>query len=194
MLLKMRKGNKMDFTGFRKDLEDLSLAKLALEIAKDNFIKEATDEHNLDRIVAENELKRLQDIVSGYTLVQALETGALIRLVNLTPHPINVVTADGDTIVIKPEKVSIRVPSRVTYKGFKVLKDGSDSLIRFNQIEFSETEDLPKVESDIIYIVSLPTLLMLQDSRCDLVAPDTDAGAIRDEKGHIQAVLGFVYL
>lgn len=60
-----------------------------------------------------------------------------------------------------------------------------------------EPTDLPQYERGVWLIVSLPVLMALGAAgvqRSDLIAPDTGSTAIRDDKGQIKAVRGFVRL
>lgn len=52
--------------------------------------------------------------------------------------------------------------------------------------------DLPEPKLDTIYIVSGMVLAALNGSRPDVYAPDIGPDAIRNDKGHIIAVIGLV--
>lgn len=105
------------------------------------------------------------------------------EFINLTPHAINVQTEDGETLTIEPSGTIARV------------KMGRRKIGEYNGIPLTElyiqsVEGLPSPQRGIIYIVSGMVASNLKD-RNDVVAPDTDA-AIRNDKGHIVAVPGFV--
>jgi hypothetical protein len=53
-------------------------------------------------------------------------------------------------------------------------------------------DGLPEPQDGVIFVVSGMVLDALGSTRPDVVAPDTGADAIRNEKGHIVAVMGFV--
>lgn len=60
-----------------------------------------------------------------------------------------------------------------------------------------DARDLPPATEGVCWIVSLPALMGLAAaglSRPDIYAPDTSAGALRDQDGQILGVEGFVQL
>lgn len=111
-----------------------------------------------------------------------------IKLVNLLPHPINVLLPDGTMIEIpRGEQVY-----RLTEKDEPV---GAIGGIPLKKRTFTATplEDTPGT----VYIVSLPAAMGLKVagfkfSHALIVCPDTGADAIRDEQGNIKAVRGFI--
>ena len=107
-----------------------------------------------------------------------------MKLVNLTPHKLNIVTDNGN-IEIEPSGTIARVkPTTVrigTVNGIDVVKT-----------TFGEVEGLPSPEKDTVYIVSTLVLNALKGSRPDVVAPDTGPeSAIRDESGRIVGIRRF---
>ena len=102
---------------------------------------------------------------------------------NLTPHPLNVLDANGVEHVFMPTtlaaRVAVSVEAREPVEGFRVSSQS-----------FGEVENLPAQEG-VTYIVSALVLSALKGSRSDVVAPDTGPTAIR-ENGQIKAVRGFV--
>ena len=103
-------------------------------------------------------------------------------LVNLTPHTINV-ERDGEIIAIPPSGQVARVVREESISspvmGFSVAK-----------ATLKEVAGLPQPQEGHWFVVS--AMVAQATDRADLVCPDTGPGAIRDEKGHIVAVRGFV--
>ena len=102
----------------------------------------------------------------------------MLKFVNATPHPI--VLNDGR--VFEPSGVLPRVSQFIS---------SFDSNLIATQ-SFGEIQGLPEPEAGVIYIVSAMVLSAAKD-RVDLVAPATNhQETIRNEKGHIVSVPGFV--
>ena len=103
---------------------------------------------------------------------------------NLAPHPLNVLDANGVEHVFMPTtlaaRVAVSVETREPVEGFRVSSQS-----------FGEVENLPAQQDGVTYIVSAIVLAALKGSRSDVVAPDTGPTAIR-ENGQIKAVRGFV--
>ena len=95
---------------------------------------------------------------------------------NFTPHAINL----NDGTVIESEGIA-RVAAKFTeFDENKICSQ-----------EFGEVEGLPEKEEGVLIIVS--SLVMQASDRDDLVAPATGhPECIRDEKGRIVSVPGFV--
>ena len=105
-----------------------------------------------------------------------------MNFVNLTPHDINVV---GLGTIPASGKVA-----RVTTN---IIDVGARGGIRLRAQVRTGIENLPAPAADTTYVVSGMVLDALGNSRKrDVVAPDTGGDAVRNEKGHIVAVLGFV--
>src|SRR5690554_5718483 len=45
------------------------------------------------------------------------QQGDTMRIVNLTPHPVTLVTAGGDEVVVQPEATPVRIPATTTPAG-----------------------------------------------------------------------------
>ena len=102
----------------------------------------------------------------------------MLKFVNATPHPI--VLNDGR--VFEPSGVLPRVS--------QVISSFDTDLIATQS--FGEIQGLPAPEAGVIYIVSAMVLSAAKD-RHDLVAPATNHElTVRNEKGHIVSVPGFV--
>ena len=107
-----------------------------------------------------------------------------MNFINLTPHAITVATGDEST-TFAPSGMVARVATIRT----EVAPVGGFRLVTSN---FGEVIDLPSPQEGTAFIVSALVLSALGGSRGDVVAPDTGADAVRNDKGHIVAVRGFV--
>src|SRR5690606_18546828 len=86
-----------------------------------------------------------------------------MRIVNLTPHPVTLVTANGDEVVIQPEETPVRIPTTATpageVNGIPVVEErlgDADSV-------------LPAPQPGVVYVVSRP--VAERANRPDLVVP-----------------------
>jgi len=108
-------------------------------------------------------------------------------IVNLTPHPISLANEAGEvTETIAPHPAgparckTQSVPTGRDVEGVKVFRN-----------TFGNVEGLPAPTEGFSYIVSSIVLAAVDDSRVDVVAPDTGPTAVRDENGRILAVRQF---
>lgn len=106
-----------------------------------------------------------------------------MTIINATPHNITVIRG-GENVVFETSGIIARVSSSYTSM------EPIDGFVIEHQT-FGEIEGLPAEESGIFYIVSA-MVLGANNTRKDLLAPNTGASAVRNEKGHIVAVQGFV--
>ena len=115
-----------------------------------------------------------------------------IKIVNLTPHAIVLQHSDGKQTTFpapakdengKQEIARVSVVSALigNYAGADVFRSA-----------FVEVIGLPAQEDGTYYIVSGMVLSELNGSRPDVIAPKTDDTAIRNEKGHVVAVTGWL--
>jgi len=102
-----------------------------------------------------------------------------MKVINCTPHPIKVRRNDGSEIVFEPSGILPRVSTIETLAG----EIKGIPCVTQTQGEIS---GLPEPETGTVFMVS--ALVFNASDRRDLIAPDTGKGAIRDEKGRIQAV------
>jgi len=107
----------------------------------------------------------------------------MTKFINLTPHDITVV-ADGREMKIPASGQVARVATTEKVVGEI---DGIPIIKR----EFGEIENLPAPTGGTVFIVSSLVLSAVKN-RTDVVAPDTGATAVRDDKGQIVAVTRFV--
>ena len=112
-----------------------------------------------------------------------------MNLVNLTPHPIVLLGADGNYHAIPASGAVARVSSA---PGALEAVAGVPVPVAGRQT-FGAVEGLPAPVEGVIYIVSALVLARCGD-RDDVVGPGTgpNDGAIRNEKGHVVAVTRLV--
>lgn len=133
-----------------------------------------------------------------------------MKLVNLTPHPIRLVTGgtgwnfgewlieellpEGLARLSSEDKKDGELPVDLADDGelWRTVPDGVGYIPVFVR-EFGEITGLPESAEGVIYITSA---LVAQEAakrgRRDVLAPDTGPSAVRDENGHIVAVRGLV--
>ena len=103
-----------------------------------------------------------------------------MRIVNLTPHPLNLMPEgpDGPTVTIPPSGLVARCAvDRVQVDTVTV--DGI--AVPVNQTRFGEVSDLPNPQPDTIYIVSALVAQAVPDRQDVFIVDD----AVRDEQGRI---------
>lgn len=100
----------------------------------------------------------------------------MIKLVNLTPHAVNVIGENGETIMtIQPSGMVVRCSvTRVQV--------GKINGIPVNRTQFGAVEGLPESQPDTVYIVSALVAQAVAGARDDVVIPDD---AVRDEQGRV---------
>lgn len=98
-------------------------------------------------------------------------------LVNLIPHPLNIAGVEY------PPSGQV---ARVTLLHQQMVGEVNGAIVMQNY--FGEVENLPDPKENTVYIVSGLVLAHLNGERDDVLAPDTGATAIRDEKGRIIGV------
>ena len=104
----------------------------------------------------------------------------MATLVNLTPHILNIIAADGSTVYIPPD-------------GNRIARVGSISSIvatvngiNINKQTFGKVVDLPDAQDDVVYIVSRMVKDRVPD-RDDVVVPGVP---FRDTDGKIIGAWG----
>jgi len=111
-----------------------------------------------------------------------------MKLINLTPHTINIINEEGKEFSIPPSGQVMRVSQELYRTAPLYTSIGPVDTWVF---EGFKKVELPPREGGKIYLVSLPTLIALKAQgvrRPDIVAPDTGKGAVRNEKGQVIAV------
>jgi hypothetical protein len=107
----------------------------------------------------------------------------MVKLVNLTPHPVVLVTSDGRHISLPSEGV-VRVREVVEEVG-KLEVDGVVIPLRRKFLS-GELEGLPQPEEGTVYIVSFIAAQKAWElGRTDVMAP---GDPVRNEQGHIVGV------
>lgn len=109
----------------------------------------------------------------------------MTKVINLTPHAITLQVGDVAT-TFQPSGTVARVqqetlPMRLTVAGGQV-----------HTSSFGEVLDIPQPQLGTYYIVSGMVLSALNGARADVIAPKTDTTAIRNDKGHIISVTGWL--
>ena len=123
-------------------------------------------------------IKNGVDLTKG---IANLVTGG--NLVNLTPHPVNIILDGQDPIVIPPAG---GVTPRVTSTSITVAPG-------FNTTVMGDVTDLPDKVDGVLLIVGALVRSTCPD-RDDLVGPDTSpTGAVRDAAGMIIGARGFQF-
>lgn len=106
-----------------------------------------------------------------------------MKLVNLTPHELNIKT-DRGVLSVKPSGTVARASVRQVKAG-SINVDGFE--IPVVRTKFGEVTGIPEPKEGTIYLVSSLVCSRMPE-RPDVLAPDTGSSAIRDENGRIQAV------
>ena len=102
----------------------------------------------------------------------------MLKIINATPHEIKM----NDGRIFEPSGILPRVN--------QTMSEFDDNGIAIQS--FGEVEGLPEPTPEVVYIVSAMVLSAAKD-RKDLVAPATNhKNTVRNEKGHIVSVPGFV--
>jgi hypothetical protein len=118
-----------------------------------------------------------------------------VRIINLTPHELNVCDSEGKIILSIPPPKDVPIP-RVQVRSEIVGEVETDGVkIPVRRVVYGDTENLPPPEEGTIYVVSTFVTLALREKgvkRKDLLSPDTNVdSAVRDSSGR---VLGVKYL
>ena len=103
----------------------------------------------------------------------------MANLINLTPHMINVLHADGSISNIASSGLARCAEQRV--------KHGSIDGIELYAVSYGEVSGLPEQVEDTFYIVSMPVRLALPE-RKDLLSPGE---LVRDSEGKPIGCKGF---
>ena len=107
----------------------------------------------------------------------------MAKILNLTPHEINLVLDDGRKIIFPPTDMVARVELQ------HEIVDHIDGIPVF-QTNVGAVKDLPDPEDGTLYIVSSLVLGNCQDHK-DLISPNTGGNAIRNSYNQVLAVRGF---
>ncbi|WP_077616859.1 hypothetical protein [Caenibacillus caldisaponilyticus] len=104
-----------------------------------------------------------------------------MKIVNLTPHSINLMPngADGTEIIIPPSGTVARCATNRVQVG---TVDIDGVTISINRTQFGEVEGLPDPQPDTVYIVSSLVAQAVKGQRVDVLIVDD---AVRDDQGRI---------
>ena len=107
-----------------------------------------------------------------------------MNIINLTPHP----------IVLDIDSVQTTFPTSGTVARVSQVPVGTGLFLAGAEISTSTfgAVEMPTAKDGTMFIVSAMVLTALGNSRLDVIAPKTDATAIRNEAGHIIAVRGWL--
>ena len=111
-----------------------------------------------------------------------------MKIVNLTPHPVTLVSASGVETVIAPEPNPVRVAST---PGVCLDEEAAalGPVALYSASTWGEVEGLPEPQPGTIYVVS-GVVADRCPGREDVFHPATGPadGALRDESGRVRAV------
>jgi hypothetical protein len=96
-----------------------------------------------------------------------------VKIVNCTPHTINIKREDDSFLKVPPSGTIARVSSKQS------IAERLNGFVVYNT-KFGEVENLPDPEEGTIYLVSRVLLTSLNGSRSDCFSP---GNLLRDEKG-----------
>src|SRR5690554_946847 len=89
--------------------------------------------------------------------------GSHVQITNLTPHPVTLVTANGDEVVVPPENSPVRIPTTTT-------PVGDVNGIPLVEEALGDADDvLPAPQPGVVYIVARP--VAERANRPDLLVP-----------------------
>ena len=111
-----------------------------------------------------------------------------IKLVNKTPHVLNLVTEDGARISLEPVLPTPRVSSSSVKTATSMISDenGIEHTIVREAPVFGEVVDLPEPQEGVLYIVSM-LVAARASNRTDLVSPGRQ---LRNEAGQVIGCAG----
>ena len=92
-----------------------------------------------------------------------------IKLINLTPHDVNILNMDGE-LKIKIETDGVARCSITRFREMSIKMD--DREIRVNKTKFGNVDGLPDPQDNTWYIVSKPVAEALKHKRADLLIAD----------------------
>jgi len=105
-----------------------------------------------------------------------------MKLVNLTPHKVNLATPDGD-LAVEPSGQVARVSE--TYSHIDEIEVGGIK-VPYGHVSYLAVDGLPDPEPGVLYIVSRP-VAERATGRDDLVVPYR---LVRDEQGQVIGAAG----
>lgn len=110
-----------------------------------------------------------------------------MKLINLTPHEITIYLDGADPLVIPPSGMVARVAQE--YVSVGNLDLGGGIAVPLVATQYGAIQGLPDPVDGVFYITSaLVAQAAWSQGRKDVLAPDTGAGAVRDDQGRIVGV------
>lgn len=110
-----------------------------------------------------------------------------MKIINLTPHPINFLGADNRVILTVPSSGVARAAQRRETIGWVELDGMTLSVTRS---KFGAVEGLPDEQDDVIYVVSALTAQAVPKREDVFIVDDS----VRDENGRIIGVRGLAHV
>src|SRR5690606_18281655 len=126
-----------------------------------------TDGGELDDTLAEQfaqELNQAHDLVDDTEDTDETTGEAPMRIINLTPHAVTLVTASGDEVVVPPQETPVRIPTTATPAG-----EVNGIPLVVEQLGDADSV-LPAPQPGTVYIVARP-VAERASHRTDLVVP-----------------------
>lgn len=111
-----------------------------------------------------------------------------MKLINLTPHALNVLDLDGSRLlVLEPEVTPARVTAKYIEVGPLTIEGAT---VPLTKVEYGQVTGLPAPDIDRMYVVSMMVAnAVWSPERHDLLVP---GDLVRDEKGFIIGCKGLV--
>jgi len=110
------------------------------------------------------ELNQAHDLVDDTEDTDNTAEGSHMKIINLTPHDVTLVTASGDEVVIQPEATPARIPTTTTPAGeINGIPLVTEQLGDANSV-------LPAPQPDTVFVVARP-VAERASHRADLVVP-----------------------
>jgi hypothetical protein len=104
-----------------------------------------------------------------------------VRIINLTPHELNICDSEGKIILSIPPQRDVAIP-RVQVRSEIVGEVEVDGVkIPVRRVTYGDTENLPPEEEGTVYGVSTLVTLALREKgtmRADLLSPDTNIDSV----------------
>lgn len=119
-------------------------------------------------------MMNIKDLKIGYFTGDLKDPVGNIRIYNLTPHDLNVVTEDGSVLTVQKSGLIARV-SQINKP------DGAIGFINITKRTFGEVEDLPEPVDSVFYIVS-SLVASAAKGRDDLFVPGP---LVRNKEGNV---------
>jgi len=131
----------------------------------------------------------------------------MVKVLNFTPHSINLFSVEREVIASFPSVGSIRLNEKVLSEGIIYKLPVVES--KWNGVSVVVSKDSDVIKGKAVIIVSLPVLTTIKDNQkvrdklvkilkekgievVEILAPDTSpASAVRDEQGRIVGVKRF---